>query len=63
MAQIGGEMMPIFWDRTEQDKAEVKSWMAGGPITAAVQEACTRNGLTFCAVFTTRRYSGNYKNN
>ena len=57
-------MMPIFWERTEQEKAEVQSWVEqNGPVTKAVREAVNKNSLTFGAAFITRQDSGNFKNN
>lgn len=57
-------MMPIKFPQTKEQQIEVMLWVAGtGPVTAAVRDAWTRNGLTFGAALITRRYSDGYARN
>jgi len=56
--------MPIKWSQSRQDQIEVAEWMAGtGPVTAAVQDATLRYGVTFGAALITRKWSDGFKNN
>lgn len=56
--------MPIVWKQTRQEKIEVAEWVAGiGEHTKAVSDAITRNGLTFGAALTTRKFSHNFLRN
>lgn len=56
-------MMPIIWETTEQAKADVENWTRGGPVTPAVEEAVTKNGLTFTAVWMCMRVKSDPRNN
>lgn len=56
--------MPIKFSQTREQQIEVMLWVAGkGPVTSAVRDAWTRNGLTFGAALITRRYSDGYARN
>ncbi len=57
-------MLTIKWQQTEQEKIEVALWVAGkGDVTPAVQDALTRNSLTFGAALITREVSDGYRRN
>lgn len=56
-----GHGMPIYFEQTTRERAEIEHWAAGeGPQTAAVLRAIERTGLTFgIALITRNRFGAN----
>jgi hypothetical protein len=56
--------MQVKFKQTREQQTEIMLWQAGkGPITPAVRDALTRNGLTFGAALITREVSDGYRRN